>query len=120
MLSRILIIEPDDTLRKIRADVVKSAGFLPYPASVAEHAITRCKPGAYDAVLLRGSTDHETQSVCTKIKETNPDQLIIALESPETSTNECATTVVNGNDPWGLLNVLRQALSKRDPGSHRQ
>src|SRR3954468_17275359 len=56
---RLLLVGRDALLRKLRAEVLKRCGYWVFPATDHADAITRCKPGAYDAVLVSGEEDEQ-------------------------------------------------------------
>lgn len=114
---RILVVEPDERLRKIRASVLATAGYSVHRANSAEEAVLRCIPGAYHVVLLRGATERETAQLCESIRESNPDQLIFTITHDPVAFGfrDCPTRVFSAFDPGELLDAINQTLRSAYP-----
>lgn len=111
---RLLLVGRDALLRKLRAEVLKRCGYSVFPATDHEDAITRCKPGAYDAVLVSGEEDeHEALEFCEEVRRTNPEQVVIVIARPNVYIpgDSCPDDVVENGRPTELIESVKAALA---------
>jgi CheY-like chemotaxis protein len=70
---RLLVVGRDPLLRKLRAEVLKTRGYSVFPATDYADALSRGKPGAYDAVLVSGEkNEQEALDFCEEVRSLNP------------------------------------------------
>jgi len=55
--KRVLLVDPDPLLRRLRAEVLRQAGYRVFPSTDLEAALTRVKPGAFDLIAARFRDD---------------------------------------------------------------
>lgn len=80
---KILLVdrEPD---RQARISVLKQHGFSVYPALAMEQASTRCRPGAYDLIILNADPDYDMAlQLYKQIHERDPQQHVLVMSSRE-------------------------------------
>jgi DNA-binding response OmpR family regulator len=110
---RLLLVCRDPLLRKLRAEVLRSRGYTVFPATDYEDAKTRCKPGAYEAVLVSGEEgEQEALDFCETVKKLNPEQIVIVIARPHVYIpgDSCPDDVVN-DGPSQMLKSVEQALA---------
>jgi CheY-like chemotaxis protein len=111
--ARILLVDGNISLRKLRAEILTREGYRVYPATNWENAIPRCRPGAFDLVLINAKDD-ETSALefCTEVRRLNPKQLIIMLTQPYAfiPPGSCANEVVR-DGPRELVAQVGATLS---------
>ena len=111
---RLLIVGRDPLLRKLRAEVLKTRGYSVFPATDYADALSRCKPGAYDAVLVNGEeNEQEALDFCEEVRGLNPDQIVIVVARPHVYIpgDSCPDDVVENGHPNELLASLEAALA---------
>lgn len=66
--------------RKERTDSLKEAGFKVYPVLRMQDVCVRCKPGAFDLIVVNATQNPATAlEVCEQIKANNPDQKLFLV-----------------------------------------
>jgi hypothetical protein len=111
---RLLLVGRDSLLRKLRAEVLKSRGYTVFPATDPDDALTRCKPGAYDAVLVSGEEDEqEALDFCEQVRHLNPNQVVIIIVRPNVYIpgDSCPDEVAENGSPSELLRTVQSALA---------
>jgi CheY-like chemotaxis protein len=109
---RILLVDDDPLLRRIRAEILAHHGYSVCQAENLDDAIARCEPGAYDLVLLNGQEDESAAiETCEELKRLNPDQVVIVLALPTAyvPADSCPDDVVS-EGPRELLVRVEAAL----------
>lgn len=80
---KILLIDnrPD---RKTRIAALKEQGFAVFPARKIQEAQSRCRPGAYDLIIVEGDQDRAVaESLIAEVRRCNPEQrLLLMADSP--------------------------------------
>ena len=112
--SRLLIVGRDPLLRKLRAEVLKQRGYDVFPATDYSDALTRCKPGAYDAVLVSGEeNEQEALDFCVEVRGINPEQIVIVIARPHVyiPNDSCPDDIVENSHPTELIASLQAALA---------
>lgn len=112
--QRILVVGRDPLLRRLRAEVLKTRGYAVYPASNYDDALTRCKPGSYDAVLVSGEEDKDAAlEFCEKVRQFNPQQVVLVIVRPHVylPADACPDDVVENGRPVELIKTLESALA---------
>src|SRR3954469_15070453 len=110
---RLLIVGRDPLLRKLRAEVLKTRGYSVFPATDHADALSRCKPGAYDAVLVSGEEDEpEALDFCEEVRRFNPNQICIVIARPNVYIpgDACPDDVVENGHPSELIASVQAAL----------
>ena len=111
---RLLLVGRDSLLRKLRAEVLKTRGYAVFPATDYDDALTRCKPGAYDAVLISGEEgQQEALDFCEEVRKFNPDQIVIVIVRPNVYIpgDSCPDEVAQDGSPNELLRTVQSALA---------
>jgi DNA-binding response OmpR family regulator len=97
----------------LRAEVLRSRGYSVFPATDHQDAKTRCKTGAYEAVLVSGEEgEREALDFCEEVKKLNPEQVVIVIARPHVYIpgGSCPDDIVN-DGPSHLLRSVEQALA---------
>src|SRR5437667_197693 len=90
---KILMVDNDPQGRKDRINILRSHGFSAYPALNLQQAKTRCRPGAYDLIVVNPHNEKEPAlELCNAIKQQNPNQLLL-LMTPDDQTTDAEGTV---------------------------
>lgn len=111
---RLLIVGRDPLLRKLRAEILKLRGYAVFPATDYADALSRCKPGAYDAVLVSGEeSEQEALDFCEEVRGLNPNQIVIVIARPHVYIpgDSCPDDVIENGHPSELLASLEAALA---------
>ena len=112
---KILMVDNDPKGRKERINILRSHGFSAYPALNMLQAKTRCKPGAYDLIVVNPRDEKEPAlEFCDTLKKQNPQQLLL-LMTPAGETTDTAGTV--SDDPQMLLERVQSMFPKHAPAS---
>jgi CheY-like chemotaxis protein len=112
--QRLLVVGRDALLRKLRAEILKTQGYSVFPATDYADALTRCKPGAYDAVLVSGEPDEqEALDFCAEVRGVNPNQIVIVITRPHVYIpgDSCPDEVVENGRPTALIASVEAALA---------
>ena len=112
--KRLLVVGHDPLLRRLRAEVLKKCGYTVFPASDYDDALSRCKPGAYDAVLVSGEEDKdEALAFCEQVRTFNPDQVVLLIIRPNVYVpgDSCPDEIVENGRPSELISSVREALA---------
>jgi DNA-binding response OmpR family regulator len=111
--KRVLLVDPDSTLRRLRAEVLRRAGYRVLPATNYEDALTRCTAGAYDLIAV--STNGDTSAgleFCEEVRQRDPQQLVIMVSRPNeyVPRDACPDHVVS-EGPEELVEQVSAALA---------
>jgi DNA-binding NtrC family response regulator len=72
--------DKDRYRRKERNDLLKQAGFKVYPVLRMQDVCTRCKPGAFELIVVNGTENPEAAvQLCEQIKANDPKQKIVLV-----------------------------------------
>lgn len=96
-MSKILIVDKSMD-RKKRIAALKERGFLVFPALKLDEARSRCRPGAYDLIVVNAQDEAETAaSFCEELSKRNPAQAVLmtvlTAQAILTATTRCRTIV---------------------------
>jgi CheY-like chemotaxis protein len=107
---KILMVDNDPKSRKDRINILRSHGFFAYPALNMQQARTRCKPGAYDLIVVNQHNEKEQAlELYEAIKKENPQQLLV-LMAPADQITDTAGAV--SDDPQMLLERVQTMFPK--------
>ncbi|HEV3316894.1 MAG TPA: response regulator [Candidatus Angelobacter sp.] len=107
---KILMVDNDPKGRKARINILRAHGFSAYPALNMQQAMTRCKPGAYDLIVVNPRDEKEPAlEFCDAIKKQNPQQLLL-LMTPADQTTDTEGTV--SDNPQMLLERVQAMFPK--------
>lgn len=96
-MNKVLIVDKSID-RKKRIAALKERGFSVFPALKLEEARSRCRPGAYDLVIVNAQDEAETAATfCDELRARTPAQAVLLAVS-------------NGNGKLG-----REYLAQDDP-----
>ena len=74
--------DKDRYRRKERNDMLKQAGYKVYPVLRMQDACTRCKPGAFDVIVVNGTLNPgAAMELSEQIKANDPKQMIILVSN---------------------------------------
>jgi folylpolyglutamate synthase/dihydropteroate synthase len=102
--------DKDRYRRKERNDLLKQAGFKVYPVLRMQDVCTRCKPGAFELIVVNGTENPEAAAqLCEQIKANDPKQKIVLVSN---QNNDRDYVVSN----WDELNrrITSEAEQKKD------
>ena len=108
--TKILMVDDDPKGRKARINILKAHGFSAYPALDLQQAKTRCKPGAFDLIVVNPRPDKELAlEFCNAIKKQNPEQLLLLM----TNANEVGENAgMVSDNPKMLLERVQAIFTK--------
>jgi PleD family two-component response regulator len=108
---KILMVDNDPKNRKERINILRAHGFAAFPALNMQQAKTRCRPGAYDLIVVN-PRDEEQQALelCDAIKKQNSQQLLLVMTSAHAEASGRDGTV--SDNPQMLLECV-QAMFPR-------
>jgi DNA-binding response OmpR family regulator len=76
-LRKVLIVDKTAD-RKTRIAAIKGRGFAVYPALNLQEARSRCRPGAYDLVVVNSTLEPEaSMAFCDQLRERKPPQAVL-------------------------------------------
>jgi DNA-binding response OmpR family regulator len=112
--QKILLIDKSSD-RKKRISILKQQGFAVYPALNLEEARSRCKPGAYDLIIVNGGEQQQLAvEFCDAIQARSPKQHVLLMGAADMSNANREYTA--GDDPEQLLKQVRTLLGSRSSG----
>jgi DNA-binding response OmpR family regulator len=79
-LLKVLLIDRDPERRKERISTLRNNGYKVFPALDLQQARQRCKPGAYDLIVVNAGEQPETAlEFCEWIRSDNPKQAVLLM-----------------------------------------
>ena len=79
-LLKVLLVDRDPELRKERISMLKKNGYRVFPALDLQQAKQRCKPGAYDLIVVNSGEQPEMAlEFCDAIKSADPKQAVLLM-----------------------------------------
>jgi len=113
---KILMVDNDPKSRKDRINILRAHGFSAYPALNRQQASTRCRPGAYDLIVVNSHEEREQAlEFCETIRKQNPQQLLLLMTSADAETAGAEGTV--SDDPQSLLERVEAMFPKHAAAS---
>jgi CheY-like chemotaxis protein len=113
-MSKVLIVDKSID-RKKRIAALKERGFSVFPALKLEEARSRCRPGAYDLIIVNAQDEPETAaSFCDELRARTPAQAVLLAVSNGSGNN--GQGYLAPDDPE-LLAQRAAALSGRSPNA---
>jgi hypothetical protein len=111
MASRVLLVDPDPVSRKLRSRLLNESGYAVFPARDSEDAISRVKPGAYDAVLI-AEDERRALAFCEQVRRADPEQVVIVIAEPWAYIPQqpCPNEVLRGGSPKDILRTVNAVL----------
>lgn len=113
MTKRVLLVDPHPVSRKLRARLLNASGYVVFPARDVEEAMSRIKPGAYQAVLIAGD-EEQALRFCEQVRLVHPDQVVIVIAEPHAyippAKERCPDEVLRGGKPAQVLETVNAAL----------
>ncbi|HEV3040998.1 MAG TPA: hypothetical protein VHA33_24745 [Candidatus Angelobacter sp.] len=111
---KILMVDNDPKSRKERINILRSHGFSAFPALNMQQALTRCKPGAYDLIVVNPRDEKEQAlEFCTAIKKQTPQQQCLVMAGDEAANLEGTIS----DDPQRLLERVQTMFPKQTSAS---
>jgi len=105
------MVDNDPKSRKARINILKAHGFAAYPALDLQQAKSRCKPNAFDLIVVNPRHERELAlEFCDTIKKQNPDQLLLLMSTSDAEVVEGADMV--SDDPQKLLERVQAIFTK--------
>jgi DNA-binding response OmpR family regulator len=109
---KVLMVDNDPQGRKERINVLRANGFAAYPALDMKQAGTRCKPGAYDLIVVNSRDEKERAlEFCDAVRNQSPHQLLLLMTTAETEGDSRIETV--SDNPQKLLERVQTMLNKQ-------
>lgn len=111
---KILVIDnaPD---RKTRIALLKERGYAVYPARNIGDAKNRCKPGAYDLIVINADDNRDAAiDLFDSIRRQAPKQLLLLMSVPGTEQPQRDSVV--SSEPRDLADEVESLLKRRAPG----
>jgi CheY-like chemotaxis protein len=108
---KILMVDNDPKGRKDRINILRAHGFSAYPALNMQQARTRCRPGAYDLIVVNPRDEKEQAlEFCDAIKKQNPQQLLLLMTPANAEVGDRDDTV--SDNPQALLERVEAMFPK--------
>ncbi len=108
-MSKVLIVDRSID-RKQRIAALKERGFLVFPALQLAEARSRCKPGAYDLIVVNAQDEPElAASFCEELSGRTPAQAVLLAVSNVSGAN--SRDYVVADDPEILAQRVSTLLS---------
>ncbi len=80
-MSKVLIVDKSID-RKKRIATLKQSGFSVFPALKLDEARSRCRPGAYDLIIVNAQDELETATAfCDELRSRTPAQAVLLAVS---------------------------------------
>ena len=107
-MSKVLIVDRSID-RKKRIAALKERGFSVFPALQLAEARSRCKPGAYDLIIVNTQDEPETAaSFCEELSGRTPAQAVLLVVSNGSGPN--GHDYVLADDPQGISQSASKLL----------
>ena len=79
-LVKVLLIDREPERRNERISVLKTHGYKVFPALDLQQARSRCKPGAFDLIVVNsGGQPDMALELCEWIRSTDPKQAVLLM-----------------------------------------
>ncbi|HEV2987616.1 MAG TPA: response regulator [Candidatus Angelobacter sp.] len=112
---KILMVDNDPRNRKDRINILRSHGFSAYPALNMQQALSRCKPGSYDLIVVNARDEKEQAlQFCNEIKKQTPQQQCLLMTSADDAINVEGTV---SDNPQILLERVQAMFPKQATAS---
>jgi CheY-like chemotaxis protein len=109
---KILMVDNDPKGRKDRINILRAHGFSAYPALNRQQASSRCRPGAYDLIVVNSHEEREQAlEFCDAIRKENPQQLVLLMTAANTESADRDGTV--SDNPQSLLERVQEMFPKQ-------
>jgi DNA-binding response OmpR family regulator len=116
-MSKVLIVDKSID-RKKRIAALKEQGFSVFPALRLEEARSRCRPGAYDLIIVNAQDEPEiAASFCDELRARTPAQAVLLAVSNGSGNNGQDYLV---QDEPALLAQRAAALLGRSPSAQQE
>lgn len=91
--------------------MLKRGGFLVYPALVMDQALSRCRPGTFDLIIVNATEDADSAlEFRDQVRRTDPQQRLLLMS--EANLRAAGDEVVSGN-PERLLERVETLLKQK-------
>ncbi len=109
--TKILMVDNDPKGRKDRINILRAHGFAAYPALNLQQAMSRCRPGAYDLIVVNPHEGKEQAlEFCEAIRKQNPQQLLLLMTSVSVESSDRDTV---SDNPQALLERVQEMFPKQ-------
>jgi ActR/RegA family two-component response regulator len=107
----LLVLDPDELLLNLRAEVLRSRGYQVDTVREVGDALLKLNGEHYAAVLVSGMSDKEVAESCERMRISRPEQLVIVVATPVSyfPPGSCPDHVIEGG-PYALLEGINAAL----------
>jgi CheY-like chemotaxis protein len=116
--KRLVLLEPDSVLRQLRAEILKSRGYVVYRAGSVNEAIALVQPNTIDLVIVGSSMDSAIgNSFCDELRKRYPKLKVLAIASRPTAYHGpgvCADDV-NRDGPQELVRQVAEIMEEDPP-----
>ena len=115
MKKRVLSISYDESIMKTRHYIFQQAGFDVISAFGFSHAMTLCKDGKFDLVVLGHTLPPHDKTALVNVLRDNCHCPIVSIRRPGQGKHPDADHSVDaGEGPEAMLAVVREALGISD------
>ncbi len=95
-MSKVLIVDKSID-RKKRIAALKGRGFSVFPALKLDEARSRCRPGAYDLIIVNAQDEPEMAAAfCDELRWRTPAQAVLLVVSNGSANVSAGVTLVAG------------------------
>ena len=107
--TRKILIVDKSIDRKQRIGALKDRGFAVFPALQMQEARSRCRPGAYDLIIVSAQDEPEAAvTFCDELRQRTPSQPVLLILSGEPKESERSYAVAG--DPETLVQRVEALL----------
>jgi CheY-like chemotaxis protein len=107
--TRKILIVDQSIDRKKRIGALKDRGFAVFPALRLQEARSRCRPGAYDLIIVSAQDEPETAvTFCEELRQRTPAQPVLLITAGESKDFERPYAVTD--DPEALVQRVESLL----------
>lgn len=111
--SRKVLIVDKSIDRKKRIAAIKGRGFAVFPALQLAEARSRCRPGAYDLIVVHGVDEPEgALAFCDQLRGRTPAQPVLLISANRTQRPE--RDYVVEDDPKALADRVESLLGRNE------
>jgi DNA-binding response OmpR family regulator len=90
--KRILLLEPDPVLRQLRAEILKTRGYVVYRAGSVNEGFALARANTLDLAIVGSTIDPALGTeFCDELKRHNPEQKVLAIAGRNSAYSEADT-----------------------------
>lgn len=111
-MKKVLIVDKSSD-RKKRIGAIKERGFAVFPALRLQEARSRCRPGAYDLVVVHAGEDSQAAlAFCQQLQDRRPPQAVL-LVMPANGGEKSGENLVS-DSPEAVAAKVEEVLGRSE------